>query len=267
MRNQGSLQRRRRSTLVAIAMAGAPLLPAETDAAAPLNITPSATATRADATSDEVATDLQLFVNLDGGDVSLDNFASGPTQFTEYSIFVLDKSTRTLLVGNPADVSKGTGPANLAPRTKTPPYTKELLLAEASPSSPSYNSSAAALGNTPSTWSVLQDGYNGATSSFGLAEQPSIEGVSDAITIPAGGSIDLGTIFNTFASHTDLQFKWSPATSDGGNYTGNPYTGTVDYGYPVPEPGGLGQLVLNRVSGGDVGSRVRSRFVLGSFRA
>jgi MYXO-CTERM domain-containing protein len=197
--------------------------------------------------------DLQLYVNTSTGDVSLMNTAATTTAFTAYNIDVLNNATNVLLVGNPADHTKGSGPTGVAPRTKAPPYTGELLLSETATtgtSSANYNSSAAAYGNNPVTWKTVQDGFNGNQSAFGLAESFTATTVSDEITIPVNGSIDLGDIFNTLGSQSDLQFTWSPETSSGGNSLQTPYSGTIDYvgGAPTPEPGMLGMLGLGGIA-------------------
>jgi hypothetical protein len=73
--------------------------------------------------------DLQLHVNASSGDVTLsDANQTSAVSFVSYTILVNDKSINTLLVGNPADKSKGTGPTGVAPRTKSPPFTGEKLL-------------------------------------------------------------------------------------------------------------------------------------------
>jgi hypothetical protein len=233
---------------MAAAMAGTSLISGKLAEAATLSLSPEV-ATPATVYPAPSSTDLQLVVNVATGDVSLTNSAAQQTLFTGYNIKVIDGTINTLLVGNPADVGKGTGAQGLPPYTRAAPYTKELLLTEYKPNSPNYNTSAAALGNNPFAWQVAQDGYNTQTSAFGLAESYLKPGTSDAITIPIGGSVDLGTIFNTLASHTDLQFSWSPATSTGANYQGNPFTGIVDYvgGTVTPEPGTLGILGLGGV--------------------
>jgi len=201
--------------------------------------------------------DLQLHVNASSGDVTLsDANQTSAVSFVSYTILVNDKSINTLLVGNPADKSKGTGPTGVAPRTKSPPFTGEKLLAETNTSNASYNSSAAAIENSngngvsPSAWTTALDGFNGAQSAFGLIENFSSAGVTATITIPVNGSVDLGNIFNTLASQSDLTFEWEPATASGANQSTTLYSsGTIDYigGSSTPEPGTLGILGVGGV--------------------
>jgi hypothetical protein len=201
------------------------------------------------------ADDLQLNVNTQTGDVTLVNYAATSTAFTAYNINVIDSSSNVLLVGNPAD-GNGTG-INQSTQDPTPPntegqtgpFTQEMFLTAPS-GDPNYNSSAAALGNNPARWSIFLDGYNGHATAFGLSEAPSGT-QADAITLPVSGSIDLGHIFVTLASQTDLQFTWQPTTAEGGNQGsgGTTYAGLVDYmnGSTAPEPGTLGCFGLGGV--------------------
>jgi hypothetical protein len=74
--------------------------------------------------------------------------------------------------------------------------------------------------------------------------------VTATITIPVNGSVDLGNIFNTLASQSDLTFEWEPATASGANQSTTLYSsGTIDYigGSSTPEPGTLGILGVGGV--------------------
>jgi hypothetical protein len=213
------------------------------------------------------ASDLKLVVNTSNGDVSLaDANPNVAVSFTSYTILVNDNTINTLVVGNPSDTSKATGPAKVLPRVKNNPgpFTSEKLLSETNSSSGNYNSSAAALEATDgitdpqvtaSAWSTALDGFNPNQSAFGLIENWGSTTVTATITIPVGGSVDLGNIFNTLASQTDLTFDWEPANTVVGtgtetpNWTGQPYLGaSIDYvGSPTPEPGTLGILGLGGV--------------------
>jgi hypothetical protein len=211
------------------------------------------------------AGDLQVDVYLGVGgvvdDVKLVN--TNPTlttPFTSYSISVNDSSPNVLKVGNPND-TLGTGVSAdgnntlYAPNTagQTGPFTQEMLLT-APVGDPNYNSSTANIGSNPAKWNVEIDGYNSnapgsAGQAFGLAEGPLKKSTSDVVTIPVGGSIDPGDIFNNLASQTDLTFNWSPATSSGGNSTTTYTSNTVIDYIPVstPEPGTVGILGLGGV--------------------
>jgi hypothetical protein len=205
------------------------------------------------------AGDLQLYVYLATGDVRLVNTnQTQSTPFTSYEITVNDKSTNVLTVGNPQDGLgtgyNGTTGAPYAPNTfgQTGPFTNEMFLTAAQ-GDPNYNSSAAAYGSTPSKWAIVLDGYNShapgtSGSAFGLWESFAAVGTSDVVTIPVGGSIDLGNIFNNLASTTDLTYDWSPATVTGAN-SGTTYdNASIDYiPASTPEPGTLGILGLGGV--------------------
>ena len=155
-------------------------------------------ATRALSASPDVspiagANDLQLVVNTATGDVSMVNESTTTTAFTAYSIKVNDNNQTTpLLVGNPSDAINGEG------GTGKPPFTHELVLADTNSGGANYNSSAAADGSVPSSWSLVQDGENGNGNGFGLAEAPLTftatpgRSAANTVTIPIGGAIDLG---------------------------------------------------------------------------
>jgi hypothetical protein len=191
---------------------------------------------------------LQLVVNPSNGNVSIVNTASTPTAFTSYNIKVLDGTSNVLLVGNPADIIANEG------GTGNPPDTGELVLADTHVGGANYNVNAASYGSSPAAWSLSLDGENGGGNGFGLAEgpltftaTPTRGSVVNTLTIPAGQSISLGSIFSTLGgvSQTDLSFFWTPEDAAGGD-TSAGYTQAPEY-LSTPEPASLGILGLGGV--------------------
>jgi len=203
------------------------------------------------------STDLQLDINASTGDVTLvDANPSLAVTFCNYNIVVNNKATNVLLVGNPADHNKGTGPIGTAPRTESSPYTGEELLSETNTTgakSANYNSTAAAYETAngadggPSNWITALDGFNSQSSAFGLSENYGVGATTATITIPVGGSVDLGTIFNISAQQNDITFGWSPATAAGDDQSATLYTNEAPDYSVAPEPGTLGILGLGGV--------------------
>jgi alpha-N-arabinofuranosidase len=179
-------------------------------------ITPSA----APAVSYPVAgqNDLQLVVSTTTGDVALENTTTAAVSFTSYDIGVKDDSANVLLIGNPT--GKGSH------------RTGELLLS-GTKGLADYNPSAAADGNIAARWRVVQDGYSSDRKSFGLSESFATKHIAsngaNTITLPAGGLIDLGRIFNTLASHSQLEFSWQPENTAGGDVLTKPFVGRIDF--------------------------------------
>jgi hypothetical protein len=185
--------------------------------------------------------ELHLEVNLTSGDVAIENFSSGSVPFTLYNIF---DAAGKLLVGHPVG-SFGLGS-----------NTNEKLLSVQSGNNANTVSSGWRNYGTANyqLWSVVQDG-TASGGGNGLAEGHSNGNTqySNAITIPSGGTVDLGQIFDVTNGNPDLTFQWQTSVDgtggDGspGNFDGPTYSNApVDY-IGTPEPATLGLLGLGGV--------------------
>ena len=161
----------------------------------------------------------------------MQHFSQAPIPLTGYNIV---DSSRTLAVGNPQN-SGNPGP-----------YTSEMFLSVNSSDS-NYNSSAASYRATSNyrRWTVIVDGI--ANNVASLSEAQKLNQSPDTITIPVGGSIDLGNLFDPVAGVPDLSFSWSMQNATGVGSSTTFSNEPVDY-FPADT------LLTNRPSrsGGDL---------------